>query len=277
MNIPIQNDNYILHKKNNLYYLSFPAFDHTKMVYHGFSTRHGGVSQGIFTSLNLGFYSGDCINNVYDNYKKFCSVLNVNEQNLVFSDQIHKTHIYCATKKDCGKGYMKKSDIKGIDGLITNEPEVPLVTLYADCVPLFFLDPMQKVVGLAHAGWRGTVNRIASKMVQTFQSVYHSNPEDLLVGIGPSIGPCCFEVDQPVAQIFQQQITGDNWIQSWENGKYNIDLWKTNQQILLEAGIEKTHISIMKLCTQCYKDHFFSHRGHQGKRGSLAAIIELKK
>lgn len=273
----MQTSTYTMHQQEDLFYLTFTALDNTKIVNHGFSTRFGGISQGIFESLNLGLYSGDLSKNLKYNYKKFCTALGVNNQDLVLSDQIHETKIYCATKKDRGKGIIKESDLKGIDGLITNELKVPLITFYADCVPLFFVDPIQRVIGLAHAGWKGTVNKIAKAMVQKFQSYYHSNPQDILVGIGPSIGPCCFEVDEPVAHIFQKQIAGDNWIQSFKNGKYKIDLWKVNQQILLETGIPKNNISIMGLCTKCHKDIFFSHRGHQGKRGSLAAIMELKE
>ncbi|NMA83133.1 MAG: peptidoglycan editing factor PgeF [Epulopiscium sp.] len=266
----------MIHQQDDLYYLSFLSFDRTKAVNHGFSTRLGGYSKDIYTSLNLGLRSGDKLEDVYLNYKKICKALDIDSEDLVHSDQIHESHIYCVTQEDKGKGFYKDSNIKGIDGLITNEPKVPLITFYADCVPLYFLDPVQKVIGLAHAGWRGTVLKIAAKMIHKFTSVYKSDPKNILVGIGPSIGSCCFEVDESVAHAFQKQFEGDDWIQTLKNGKYKIDLWKVNQQILLESDIIEEHISIMGLCTMCHKDIFFSHRGHKGRRGSLGAIMELR-
>ena len=137
---------------------------------------------------------------------------------------------------------------------------------------------MNKVVGLAHAGWRGTVNKIGLEMIKVFMDTFHSNPEDILVGIGPSIGKCCFEVDEPVAKEFEAAFpNADNIVYPQENNKYIVDLWEANKKVLGDSGITLSNITVTDLCTKCNKDIFFSHRGHNGKRGSLAAIIELKQ
>jgi YfiH family protein len=265
-----------IQRENDLVYVTFPSFNETKLVNHCFSTKLGGVSTGIFESLNLGFNRGDSDENVRKNYEILCKAIGINVRDLVFSDQIHKANICMITEKDKGKGIIKKSDIKGIDGLITNVPKVPLITFYADCVPLFFLDPIQKVVGLAHAGWRGTVKNIAGKMIQRLKNDYKCNPQDILIAIGPSIGACCFEVDDPVANEFKNVFDyTDSIVFPQQNGKFYIDLWEANRQNLLNAGVQMKHITVTDLCTKCNKDIFFSHRGHQGKRGNLAAIIEL--
>lgn len=266
-----------IHQKDNLYYITFPAFDRTNLVNHCFSTRLGGVSKGIFESLNLGFKRGDEDENVKRNYELLCNIIGINSQDIVFSNQVHKTKIKIIRKKDINEKYDSSKDAEGIDGLITNLSKVPLVTLYADCVPLFFLDPINRVVGLAHAGWRGTVNKIGLKMVQRFKDTFNSNPKDILIGIGPSIGKCCFEVDEQVAKEFERAFVNiENIVYPKTNNKYIINLWETNRQILLEGGITSSNITITDLCTKCNKDIFFSHRGHNGRRGSLAAIIELK-
>lgn len=268
--------NLSIHQKSDLIYITFPSFDQTNLVNHCFSTKLGGVSKGIYESLNLGFGRGDDDENVKRNYKILCSTLGINSEDLVFSNQVHGINIKVISKEK-GEYINSKNNSEGIDGLITNVPKLPLVTLYADCVPLFFLDPVKKVAGLAHAGWRGTVNKIGLEMVEIFRNNFHSNPEDLLIGIGPSIGKCCFEVDEPVAREFETVFSNaDNIIYPKDNNKYIIDLWEANKKILVDSGISPDHITVTDLCTQCNKDIFFSHRGHNGKRGSLAAIIELK-
>ncbi|WP_341877309.1 peptidoglycan editing factor PgeF [Defluviitalea saccharophila] len=267
-----------IHQKSNLFYITFPSFDQTNLVNHCFSTKLGGVSKGIFESLNLGFGRGDDDENVKRNYQILCSAIDVNYENLIFSNQVHGINIKVITKENPNQPIYTSGESEGIDGLITNMTKLPLVTLYADCVPLFFLDPVNKVVGLAHAGWRGTVNKIGLEMIKVFMDTFHSNPEDILVGIGPSIGKCCFEVDEPVAKEFEAAFpNADNIVYPQENYKYIVDLWEANKKVLGDSGITLSNITVTDLCTKCNKDIFFSHRGHNGKRGSLAAIIELKQ
>ncbi|NLM13189.1 MAG: peptidoglycan editing factor PgeF [Epulopiscium sp.] len=270
--------NLTIHQKSDLFYITFPSFDKTHLVNHCFSTKLGGVSKGIYESLNLGFGRGDNDENVKKNYQILCGAIDVNYENLVFSNQVHGINIKVITKEDANKPINTFKDSEGIDGLVTNVSKLPLVTLYADCVPLFFLDPIKRVVGLAHAGWRGTVSKIGLEMVKVFRDIFHSDPKDILVGIGPSIGKCCFEVDESVAKEFETAfLIANNIVYPQKNNKYIIDLWEANKKILVDSGVSPLNITVTDLCTKCNKDIFFSHRGHNGKRGSLAAIIELKE
>lgn len=268
-----------IHDDDGLMYVTFPHFDKTELVHHCFSTKRGGVSQGIYESLNLGFTRGDDEELVRENYKRLCHAIGIDENNLVMTHQVHDTQVRVVTSEDLGKGYIRPRDYENIDGLITNEPGVPLMTFYADCVPLLFLDPVKKVIGTSHAGWRGTVNQIGAITVAKMAEVYGCDPEDILVGIGPSIGLCCFEVGPEVAEEFESKLPqhASDIIKAGQKGKYMIDLWTANKKILIDAGILDDNIVVTDLCTKCNKDTFYSHRGHNGLRGSLGAIIQLKE
>ncbi|GKX31731.1 laccase domain protein [Vallitalea longa] len=268
-----------VNRADDLVYLTIPAFDNARITNHCFSTRLGGVSDGIFKSMNLGFNRGDLDENVRKNFEILCSSVGINYKDLVFSNQVHRDVIKVISSKDKGKGIFKESDIEGVDGLITNESKVPLVTFFADCVPLYFLDPIKKVIALTHAGWRGTVLKIAAKTINKMVSEFNCDVKDILVCIGPSIGPCCFEVDIEVVNEFRKIFDEDSQKKIISDGiknKYLIDLWTANKLILLDVGIKTENITITDICTKCSKDEMFSHRGSNGKRGSLAAIMELK-
>lgn len=257
--------------------VSFPSFDETKLVRHAFSTRLGGVSDGIYKSMNLSFSLGDNKENVLENYRRFADSIGVDCNKLVFSAQTHKTDIKVVGIEDCGKGIVRDRDYTDIDALITNVPGVPLCTHYADCVPIYFLDPAKKVIAMAHAGWRGTAAQIALKTVEKMEQVYGCNPKNILAGIAPSIGRCCFEVDDPVMDQMKL-IDGIDLEPTYTDkggGKYMLDLKEVNKAILLKAGLSENNITVCDICTCCQSDAFHSHRATSGKRGSLAGIIEL--
>lgn len=265
--------------KGKLTYLEFPSFKETGLVKHCFSTRLGGVSSGIFKSMNLGFTRGDLEENVRKNFQILCNAIDIDVNDLVFSNQVHEEKIAIVGMKDRGKGFNIKNDLIGVDGLITNEKNVALVTFYADCVPLYFLDPVNKVIGLAHAGWRGTVKKIGKKMIQTMVTHYDTNPNELLAGIGPSIGGCCFEVSEDVKIAFDNVFdcdTIDKIVKNKGDNKYLINLWEANAASMVEGGMDYNNITVGDICTMCNKEDMFSHRGTGGKRGSLSAIMELK-
>ena len=257
--------------------VSFPSFDVTGIVRHAFSTRFGGVSDGIYKSMNLSFSLGDNKENVYENYRRFAKSIDVDCDKLVFSAQTHKTDIRIVGPEDWGKGIIRDRDYTDIDALITNIPGVPLCTHYADCVPIYFLDPVKKVIAMAHAGWRGTAAQIALKTVEKMESDFDCNPKDILAGIAPSIGRCCFEVDDPVMDQMKliEGINLDPTYTDKGNGKYMLDLKEVNKAILLKAGLSENNITVCDICTCCQSDAFHSHRATSGKRGSLAGIIEL--
>lgn len=262
--------------KGEVTYVTFPLLQKEGLI-HGFSTRLGGVSKGYFSSMNLSFQRGDREEDVRENYKRIGEAIGFSPENLVFSDQIHEDTIYSVTKDDCGKGYTKEL-LKGNDGLVTNERQVPLVTFYADCVPIFFYDPVKKVIGMAHSGWRGTVKRIGCKMLSKMQTEYGSKVEDILVVIAPSICKDCYEISEDVANEFKKEmkeIPTELYLEEKGNGKYQLDLWKVNEEMILRAGVQREHLAVTDLCTCCNPELFFSHRASEGKRGNLAGFMML--
>jgi len=266
-----------LNRSNNILYLTIPSFEETKLVKHCFTTRVGGVSKGVYSTLNTSPMKDDPLENVLVNLDRVCSAVGIDYRKLVLTDQIHSDRIIAVTEEDIGKGIVKPSDIKWTDGLMTNIPGVPLITFYADCVPLFFLDARKKAVALSHSGWKGTVQRIGPKTVKKMMEGYGTDPSDSLVGIGPSIGPECFEVGMDVAQVFMENF--ENWksfMEPYKENKYRIDLWRVNKLMLMETGIPESNITISGYCTKCNEDLFFSYRRDKGNTGSLSAILELK-
>jgi YfiH family protein len=256
-------------------YLTFPMFERFAFVKHAFSTRIGGVSKNEYASMNLSFGRGDSDENVTENYRRFCAAAGFDYQTLVASSQDHHTFIRRVGSEHYGNGIWKPKDMQSVDGLITDEPNVTLVTYYADCVPLFFIDPENRAIGLAHAGWRGTVAQIGREAVTAMQREFGSDPRCLFAAVGPSIGPCCFEVDTPVYDEFRKltELKPQEFITDDGNGKYHIDLWEANRRILMNAGIPQDQISVAELCTRCNSDWLFSHRASGGKRGGLAAMM----
>ena len=263
--------------KDGLAYLTIPAFEETGSVKHCFTTRIGGVSRGIYNSLNTSDDKEDPIENVHRNLELVCGAIGINYRNLVFSDQTHEDNIRIVSVADLGKGISVPNDIKNTDGLMTNIPGIPLITFYADCVPLFFLDKENKAIAVVHSGWKGTVLKIGAKTIRQMAEVYGTKPGECLVGIGPSIGPECFEVGQEVADQFAESFgTRSHIIKPMENGKYTVDLWEANKLMLMEMGVPENNITISGLCTKCREDLFFSYRRDKGRTGSMSAIMELR-
>ena len=264
-----------LNRKNGVGYLTFFKLERFPFLKHAFSTKLGGVSQNEYSSMNLSFGRGDSDKNVIENYHRFCDAVGVSFDGLVASAQDHHTNIRVVTEQERGIGIYKKRDMGSVDGLLTNTPGITLVTYYADCTPVFFLDPQKKVVGLVHAGWRGTVGRIAEKMVEKMTKVYGSNSSDVIAVIGPAIGPCCYEVDEPVYREFKRLTDLDSNLFAFarDGVKYTVNLWEANRQILLHAGVKQ--IVVTDICTKCHSDLLFSHRATKGKRGGMTAMISL--
>lgn len=276
------NEHSVLDLKKETPYLSFPALTELGFLKHGFSTRLGGVSSGVFASMNLGFGRGDQDENVRENFRRICDSIGIEQESLVFSDQTHETVVRRADAKDRGKGYLFPKDYCGVDGHITDEPGVALLIYTADCVPLFFADRRKHAVGAVHSGWKGTVKKIAGCTVERMREEFGTSPEDLMVVIGPSIGPDCYEVSEDVAEQVRQayplaetERILRSHIKTCEGQKYLLDLWTANRFALLEAGVPENNIISSGLCTMCRQDLFFTHRGSGGKRGSLAGIIQI--
>lgn len=267
--------------KNGVVYLTYPAFEQFSAFCHGFSTRLGGVSEGIFSSMNLSFTRGDNPEHVMENYRRIADAIGFSLENAVCADQTHTANVRIVTKKDAGKGITKEKDYRDVDGLVTNVPGITLVTSYADCVPLFFIDPVKNAVGLSHSGWKGTVGRIGEKTVKTMQEAYGCASKDIYAAIGPSICQNCYEVSEDVAQQFMAEFSAqrdeESLLYKKEDGKYQLNLWRANEIVLTEAGILPEHLSFPEICTCCNPQLLFSHRASKGKRGNLSAFLGIKK
>lgn len=269
-----------VNKKGEVVYLTYPLLEETETVVHGFTTRLGGVSKGVCSSMNLSFSRGDEEVAVYENYRRIADAVGFPYESIVCSDQTHTTNVRKVGKDDRGKGLLFSRNYHDVDGLITNEPEVTLATFYADCVPLYLVDPVKKAIGLSHSGWRGTVGKIGKVTVEAMEREFGSRPEDILTAIGPSICQECYEVSEDVAEEFRKIYPRELWnTLLWDkgNGKYQLNLWEACRRNFLEAGILPEHIVLPEICTCCNPDFLFSHRASQGKRGNLAAFLMLKK
>ena len=267
-----------LKEKNHVPYIQFKNLSATGIVKHGFSTRKGGVSTGIFSSMNLNFKRGDDPDAVMENYRRMAAALNMRVEDMVLSDQTHTTNVRVITEEDRGKGILKPQDYSDVVGMITNVPGIVLVTSYADCVPLYFVDPVRKAIGLSHSGWKGTVGHIGQKTVWKMHEVYGSEPKDIVAAIGPSICQSCYEVSDDVAEAFRANFTADeaaDILLDKGNGKYQLDLWKANWYVLTDAGILPEHLSVTDLCTACHPDLLWSHRKTNWQRGGLSAFLSL--
>lgn len=267
-----------LHNTDSVPYLTYDSLSEITFINHAFSTKHGGVSEGEFESMNFAFNRGDNPDNVTQNYKRFCQSAGFEYETLTASAQDHNTVVRAVTEKDCGVGIYKPRDMESVDALITNEKGVTLVTYYADCTPLFFVDTKNKAIGLAHAGWRGTVGRIGEKVVKKMTELYDTNPADIKAAIGPAISVCCYEVDYPCAENFLklEGLESEKFVFPKENGKYMLDLLETNRQILVSCGVKPENITVSDVCTNCNSDLLWSHRATKGHRGTMCAFMCMK-
>lgn len=260
-------------------FLSFPLLEETGIVTQGFSTRLGGVSEGDYSSMNVSFTRGDREEAVRENYRRLGEAIGFDCESLVCSDQTHTTNVRVMTEDDRGKGFVRPKDYRDVDGMVTNVPGLTLATFYADCVPLYLVDPVKRAIGLSHSGWRGTVGKIGKKTVEQMKEAYGSDPADIRAAIGPSICQDCYEVSVDVIDEFRQAFSEESWPDLYyakANGKYQLNLWKANELIFREAGILPEHIAVTDLCTCCNPGLLFSHRASHGRRGNLGAFLMLK-
>ena len=228
------------------------------LTIHGFSTRKGGVSFSPYESLNLGQNIDDDVDRVYKNWARFCRAMSVREEDVALPQQVHGNRIIRVNHP--GK-------YPETDGLVTNVSRIALVVRVADCLPIYLYDPVREVIGLLHAGWKGTKLKIASKAVEKMNLFFETQPRDLWAFFGPSIGPCCYEVGREVVRQF--------------SGKYvtegRLDLWQCNKNQLVNAGMLPERVEMSRLCTVCHPEWFYSHRASGGKTGRMVAMLGLTK
>lgn len=266
-------------EKNGVVWLTFPALDALEGFIHGFTTRLGGVSGGCYASMNLSFTRGDDEACVWENYDRLCAALGISRGDLAVSHQTHTANVRVMTGADRGSGITRPRTYENVDGMVTNVPGLTLLTFYADCVPLYFIDPEHRAVGLSHSGWRGTAARMGEATVRTMRREYGTDPSRLYAAIGPSICQDCYEVSGDVITEFQRTFSREHWPALYyekENGRFQLDLWEANRIILREAGIPDDHISMPNLCTCCNPELLYSHRASGGRRGNLAAFLSVR-
>lgn len=267
-----------IEKIGTLEYIVFENLERTGMVSQCFTTRHGGVSEGMYASMNMGLSRGDDRDKVLENYGRLADAVGFTKENYVTSQQTHTTTVRRVFETDKGKGIYTERGYTDVDGLVTNEANIPLVIFGADCVPIFLLDPVNRAIGMAHSGWMGTGKRMAVKILEKMIEAFGTRPADVVAAIGPSIGKCCFQIDAPVVKLFGEHIpfTADILFDDpSEEGKYRIDLWETNRRLLYDMGVRD--IEVAGLCTMCDTQRFYSHRKMGEQRGVMAGIMELRE
>nr|WP_296265531.1 peptidoglycan editing factor PgeF [uncultured Merdimonas sp.] len=260
--------------ENGVPYLVYPMLEKTGVVKHGFTTRLGGVSKGYCSTMNISTTRGDDPEAVEENKRRLAGAIGVRVEDMTFTHQTHTVNVAVVREEDRGRRFMET------DGMVTDVPGICLVTFYADCVPLYLVDPVRKVIGLSHSGWRGTVNRMGQVTLEKMQEVYGTDPKDVVAAIGPSICQDCYEVSEDVIDRFKDSFSRKDWKDLFyrkENGKYQLNLWRANELVFWEAGILPEHIAVTNLCTHCNPDILFSHRTTGDKRGNLSALLALKE
>lgn len=261
--------------KNGVLFQISPLLERAGAI-HGFTTRLGGVSEGIYASLNLGTGRGDDPQKVRENYRRVCAALGVDREKLVFSNQVHRDAVRPVTLADAGKGLDRKVDYEA-DGLITNALGITLMVFGADCLTILLYDPEQRVIAAVHAGWRGTALGIAVRAVEAMVRDYGCEAKNILAAIGPGISKCCFETGSEVPQAMTGALGEDAlpYIKELDGGKYKVDLKGLNALWLRRSGLMDTSVDISSDCTLCSPEKYWSHRYAKGERGSQAALISL--
>lgn len=272
---------FLTHDHDGVIYHTSTVLEHTGIL-HGFSTRLGGVSEGVFASLNFrGSRPGPDIpadrpERVRENYRRFCAALGADMDGLVLSKQIHQETVRHVTLADAGKGLLRPTDYTA-DALVTNEPGLNLMVFSADCIILLLHDPVTECVGAVHAGWRGTALDLPAKTAAEMGRLFGARPENIRAAIGPGIGPCCFETHSDVPDALRAAFgSGADAYIAPLGEKWTVDLKAVNAWRLRQVGVLAEHIDVCPLCTGCRQDLYWSHRKVGDRRGVQGALIGLR-
>ncbi len=260
-------------EKDGIRWGCFPAWS-ALGVGHGFTCRIGGESDLAAGGLDMALHVGDNPEKVVRNRQKAASAMGFVLARTVTCAQVHGTVLARVTEAEAGRGALELgTTLPDTDGLLTDCKDLPLMLFYADCTPVLLVDTQSSAVAVLHAGWRGSVGRIAQKGVKAMHDWYGTRPEAIVAGIGPSIGPCCYEVDEKV----REQARGfEGCFAPHGTGHYMLDLWELNRRQLVEAGVKPENINVAEICTCCHNEEYFSYRREKGKTGRLAAILWRK-
>ena len=288
-------ENYRIRSQGDVKWLTFPVFDEYPELVHAFTSRHGGVSTGEKTSLNFGKGPDETWDNILENYRILAAALSeeagqpglIDREHMVRTDQTHTANVLTVTEEHLSMGILREREYTDIDGLITNRRGIALVTSHADCNALFFYDPVQQAIGLAHSGWKSTLQEIGAQVIGQMAAEFGTNPAGVIVGIGPALCQTCFEVDEDVAQRFYEK--NHEWCQyafqreigicsetGEERRKHYIDLKSVIKETLQRNGVKAENIHDMGLCSKCRPDLFYSYLGQKGKNGNMVSVMMLK-
>lgn len=251
---------------DNLQFFQF----NTLQARHAIFTRHGGLSPEPWNSLNVGGTVGDDLARVRANRNLSLQALNCSPDSVFDVWQVHGADVVCANSPRPDGESLRQADI-----ILTDRPELTLYMRFADCVPILFHDPRKGVIGVAHAGWMGTLRGVATSTINMMTKQYGSNPADIVAGIGPSIGPDHYEVGSDVIlQVMEKFKDESELFLKSHSGKIHFDLWKTNQYLLEQAGVG--NIEVAGICTACNTADWFSHRAEKGRTGRFGALVTLQ-
>lgn len=265
-------------EKSDKPYLTFPTLDRIPWIINAFSTRRGGVSGGIYSSMNLSYTVGDDPEKVLRNFRIIGEAMGVPEENMVLVHQAHTVNVMPVKEEHRGMGVVREGIRGDVDGIMTDVAGVCLVTNHADCVPLYFVDTVNHAIALSHSGWKGTVGNICRNTVEAMGKYYGTDPKDITAFIGPSIGGECYEVGDDVADPFREaygEEKSGNLLRE-KGEKYLLDLALANYYNMADCGIPPENIGISDICTCCCKDWLHSHRGSAGRRGGNSAFLMIK-
>lgn len=254
------------HSSNGLGYYTFDALN--GKIIHAISTRHGGVSPAPYDTLNLSVATGDAPTNVNSNIKHLHDALELDVSATVTASQAQADQIAIVGANHRG------TRIKNVDALVTDQPNLPLLLRYADCVPILLYDPVHRAIGVVHAGWRGTIAKIAAKSVRAMQQGFGTRTGNVIACIGPSIGPCCYEVGDDVIAQVRAALDNAEALLLKQNGSTHLDLWEANAAQLRELGVEQ--IEIAEICTADHTNDFYSWRAENKDTGRFGTIAALR-
>ncbi|MCR5251546.1 MAG: peptidoglycan editing factor PgeF [Lachnospiraceae bacterium] len=271
----------VLREKDGVCLIGYKALDGIPWLINAFSTRLGGVSEGIYGEMNLSFTVGDDPEHVLENHRIVGRMIGVAPEDMVLAAQTHTANVMRVGEEHRGMGLVRERSYTDVDGIMTDAPGLCLVTSYADCVPLYFVDPVHRAIALSHSGWRGTVANIAQNTVTEMHKAFGSSPEELIVCIGPSIAAECYEVGEDVAEAFRNAYPKEEagrilTAEPGKEGKYLLDLTEANVCNLRKAGVREEHVQKPDLCTACNASWMHSHRASNGKRGGMSAFLCIR-
>jgi len=263
-----------LTKIHSIEYFESSLLSECDFLTHAFCTRRGGVSEDDYDSLNISFKEGDFESRVLQNWHRLAMAFAIPMDQFLTLNQVHGNDIFII--KPFGD-YYSSSETLDYDAMVTSRTNLAVCIKTADCVPVFIVDRIKKIIAVVHAGWKGTALEITAKVVRLLQEKYGSSPGDILTAIGPSIGQCCFEVDTPTANAFFEQKNNEAFLSPGARpNKWMLDLAEANRRQILNCGIPEANIDVSDLCTSCRQDLFFSHRGSGGITGRQVNFMMIK-